>query len=104
MYCKRCGSNIDNDSQFCVVCGNSVSPKSKMPKRDKVVLVVLAIFNFFIAFFFAVLMGEADETLLAFGFIMGFILFFVLTFAYILIFKMRMRIRELQAQLNKTDK
>ena len=37
MYCKYCGSQVDNDSQFCSHCGKSISsiPKERVSKPNQ---------------------------------------------------------------------
>ena len=35
MYCKKCGKQIDDDSAFCVHCGNNINPKNKEQENEQ---------------------------------------------------------------------
>lgn len=34
MFCRKCGNEIDDDSEFCVVCGEKVSASAELPKSE----------------------------------------------------------------------
>ena len=35
MYCKKCGTQIDNDSEFCRKCGTKTTPISPLEKKEQ---------------------------------------------------------------------
>ena len=37
MYCNRCGNQVDPNSQFCITCGNAITP-TVVPQSDGIVV------------------------------------------------------------------
>ncbi len=84
MFCKKCGKRIEDDSLFCVYCGNendrdiqptnngrssklAVNKKKKLKKWQKVILVFMVIILLIVGYFLAALLwfdnnyyGKAD--------------------------------------------
>ena len=33
MFCRKCGAQIPDDSEFCVSCGTRISPATQQPEE-----------------------------------------------------------------------